>query len=222
MSADHRRPLFAFVLVLVVCVIIMVNGLKGQAVVSALRTGAGHVVEGVELVTTRGDHGHRSRQLMEPPVLEAGATTVVVGQPPQPAAPAAPVAPVAPESSTTSTAPADGHAHAQQPSTSSHPHPAAGDEHGHASGHHGKGAQAQGRGHQSRASQGSAQQVVHGLSQQVEQLLGVHEGAGPSRGPGTDADQALGGGRGRDHGVRGHDRGHHLGQLLGPWWAPHR
>jgi len=217
MSADHRRPLFAFVLVLVVCVIIMVNGLKGQAVVVALRTGAGHVVRGVELVATRGDHGQQSRQLMEPPVLQAGATTVFVAQP------ATPAAPVSPESSTSPTAPAGGHAHAQQPSTPvplAQPHPAAG--HGH--GHHGEVAQDEGRGHRTDASQHSAQQVVHGLTHDVEQLLGVHEDTGPSRGPGAGETRAHGHGRGADHdpGVRGH----HLGQLLGYphglQWARHR
>lgn len=52
MSANHKRPLLAFVLVALACSMIIANGIRTQAVVSAIRAGAQHLVTGVELVVS--------------------------------------------------------------------------------------------------------------------------------------------------------------------------
>lgn len=50
MSANHKRPLLAFVLVALACSMIIANGVRSQAVVTVVRAGAQHLVSGVELV----------------------------------------------------------------------------------------------------------------------------------------------------------------------------
>ena len=50
MSANHKRPLLAFVLVALACSMIIANGLRSQAVVSMVRAGAQHLVAGFDLV----------------------------------------------------------------------------------------------------------------------------------------------------------------------------
>ncbi|HEU4812393.1 MAG TPA: hypothetical protein VFT00_09650 [Nocardioides sp.] len=53
MSANHKRPLLAFVLVALACSLIVANGIRSQAVVvSVVRAGAQQLVAGVELVLT--------------------------------------------------------------------------------------------------------------------------------------------------------------------------
>ena len=186
MSADHKRPLLAFALVLVVFVIIVVDGLRGQAaVMTALRSGAGQVVKGAELVAI-GAHATPSHQMMEPPVLDAAGTSPDGASPAaQPAAQPTPTVPAA-------SAPA---IHGQQPAGPAHPHPGSSATvqhpgHAHQPREHGD------RSHEGRA---SGQQVVQHLTHQLGQLLGQHDGPVPGRGPESRSD------RGRDHAQRGHE-----------------
>ena len=189
MSADHKRPLLAFALVLVVFVIIVVDGLRGQAaVMTALRSGAGQVVKGAELVAIRA-HATPSHQMMEPPVLDAAGTS------PDGASPAAQAAAQPTPTVPAASAPA---VHGQQPAGPAHPHPGFSATVQHP-GHHGHAHQPRehsDRGHEGRA---SGQQVVQHLTHQLGQLLGQHAGPVPGRGPESRSD------RGRGHGQRGHE-----------------
>ncbi|GAA2152328.1 hypothetical protein GCM10009844_35570 [Nocardioides koreensis] len=221
MSANHKRPLLAFAMVLVVCVLIVVDGLRGQAaVVTALRSGAGRVVEGVQLVAIKA-HEPTSRRLMEPPVLDAARASHVAspaGQPApqrlgQPVAqPEEPTQPV----STPASAPA---------SPGKQPH-GPGGPHAHAStvvrhpGHPGHAQQSQEHGDRGPGALSPGQHAVLHLSDQLGQLLDLHEGRGPGRGPESGSDRGRGHGqrshedRGRGHGHehgRGHAWGHHHG-----------
>lgn len=49
MSADHKRPLLAFVLVTIACLLIVVNAARSEALRSALHHGADRVAAGVRL-----------------------------------------------------------------------------------------------------------------------------------------------------------------------------
>jgi len=46
-SVDHKRPLLAFAVVTVACIVIMVNAVRSDAFVSVLRSQASHVVSGL-------------------------------------------------------------------------------------------------------------------------------------------------------------------------------
>jgi hypothetical protein len=55
-SADHKRPLFAFVLLTIACLLIVVTGARSEAVHEVLDSGAHRVVAGVRLAL---DHDRR-------------------------------------------------------------------------------------------------------------------------------------------------------------------
>ena len=55
MSVDHKRPLVAFAVVTVACIVILANAVRSEAFVSALRSEASHVVSGLSLAPA--DHG---------------------------------------------------------------------------------------------------------------------------------------------------------------------
>ncbi len=73
MSADHKRPLYAFVIVAIMCALIIANALRSQAVMGVLQAGVAPVVPGLQL---------HHREPAEPPVLAV----------PEPASPPAPAA----------------------------------------------------------------------------------------------------------------------------------
>ena len=60
MSADHKRPLFAFVVIAVMCVLIIANAIRSEAVVGILQHGGARVVAGVEFISTGTVHDRRS------------------------------------------------------------------------------------------------------------------------------------------------------------------
>lgn len=53
MSVDHKRPLFAFAIVAIACAVIIVNGIRSEAFVAIMRTGASHIVAGMVLEPVR-------------------------------------------------------------------------------------------------------------------------------------------------------------------------
>lgn len=80
MSDNHKRPLFAFVVVAIACGLIIANGVRTEALVGLLRAGAQHVVAGVPFVP---DAPHRTTvparaAAAEPaPVVSPAAPTTV-------------------------------------------------------------------------------------------------------------------------------------------------
>ena len=222
MSADHKRPLFAFVLVMLACVLIIANGLRSEAFVGMLRARADRVVAGVQLVPVplapvRAPH----RQPTEPPVLDGPASTASTA------------------ADTGSGGSAPQHSSAQHASTG-HPStghaapapPQAGPQYGGPQQGHVKQVHVQ-HGQVEHGPVGQAEtathELAHQVSQQVGQLLGQRGHGAQGRGRQAEAHGYQGRGRGHAHG-QGHTRGHHAGLLavhlpgqhLGPRWARHR
>ncbi len=64
MSVDHKRPLLAFAVVTIACVVILVNAVRSEAFVSLLRAETSHVVAGLGLAPA--DHRPAHRLEREP------------------------------------------------------------------------------------------------------------------------------------------------------------
>lgn len=54
-GVDHKRPLFAFIVVAVVCGLVFVDALRSQALIAVVRTGVATVVTGAAFVVDRRD-----------------------------------------------------------------------------------------------------------------------------------------------------------------------
>ena len=81
MSADHKRPLLAFVLVALVCSMIIANGVRTQAdVVSVVRASAQHLVAGVEFVVTDAPRERAPISDSEPELTPVGPVEVAAQQ----------------------------------------------------------------------------------------------------------------------------------------------
>lgn len=80
MSDNHKRPLLAFVLVALACSLIIANGVRTQAVVSAVHTGAQHLVAGVELVLTDEAHKPARASRTAPELTPVGPVEVAAQQ----------------------------------------------------------------------------------------------------------------------------------------------
>ena len=59
MSLEHKRPLFAFAVVVIACVVILANAIRSEALVSFLRSGASHVAAGLPFGETAHEPGRR-------------------------------------------------------------------------------------------------------------------------------------------------------------------
>ncbi len=68
MSAEHKRPLLAFAIVAIACMLILANAVRSQAVRSYLRDGAHRVAAGVELAL---DHPSLPQPVVAPPAAAA-------------------------------------------------------------------------------------------------------------------------------------------------------
>ncbi|MFC4786889.1 hypothetical protein ACT8ZV_20605 [Nocardioides sp. MAHUQ-72] len=212
MSADHKRPLLAFVIVALLCALIIADSIRSQAVVGYLRAGAVRVVQGVELAPLpTGHHFVRTPAASapvaaEPPsALATTATPIVPGPLPSASAPgsqpgAQPGHGAAPQAPGHAAAVGAGH----QPG-----HPAAGAAPGHSSpghtapghadlGHSAPGQQA-GPGHAPAATDTPAQHATHESSHLIGSLFGEpnsatdvvdapgaegHHGPAPDQAPG--------------------------------------
>ena len=77
MSVDHKRPLLAFAVVTIACVVILVNAVRSEAFVSLLRAETSHVVAGLGLAPADHRPGHRlgrepeAARLVDVPVVVA-------------------------------------------------------------------------------------------------------------------------------------------------------
>ena len=104
MSADHKRPLYAFVIVAVLCALIIGNQLRSEAadIRKAIEAGAARVIPGMAL--------HHVQQVhpTEPPLLQS--TEPAAPRTTEAAAPTAPPAPAAMPSSPEPVSGATGHA----------------------------------------------------------------------------------------------------------------
>lgn len=191
MSANHKRPLFAFVLLALACSMIMANGIRSQAVVSVVRAGAQHLVAGVELFVTDAS-AEPAPSDSEPELTPVGPVEVAAQQ-------VFGVGHSEPEAGhlTTrglqATAP---HTHSRSPSPGTqHGHPAVDRAHGHA--------------HEN----GKGQVKSHGIKRGVDHTW-IH-GKGHGMKPGIDRTRIHGKGHGmklgidrtRSHG-KSHARGH--------------
>ena len=84
MSADHKRPLFAFVVIAVMCVLIIANAIRSEAVVGILQHGGWRVVAGVEFISigTVHDRGRQRPEADPPfPVTTRAATPAAAAAP---------------------------------------------------------------------------------------------------------------------------------------------
>ncbi|NYD42572.1 hypothetical protein [Nocardioides panaciterrulae] len=127
MSADHKRPLYAFVLVAIICALIIANALRSQAVVGVLQADVARVLPGVEL---------QHRVPAEPPLLAVPAPAPPAPASPAPAASSASSSSAAGSSATggspaaPASAPALHGQHGQQPGhIAHHPDPGASTSH---------------------------------------------------------------------------------------------
>lgn len=85
MSVDHKRPLLAFAVVTVACIVILANAVRSEAFVSVLRSEASHVVSGLGLAPADHRPGHRLDGTPQAAVVDAPEVTA----PARRAAPAA-------------------------------------------------------------------------------------------------------------------------------------
>ncbi len=76
MSVDHKRPLFAFVIVAIACAVIVANGIRSEAFVAMMRIGASHIVAGIVLEPARDQPQRPSPTAASEPVHEGRAAAV--------------------------------------------------------------------------------------------------------------------------------------------------
>lgn len=75
MSVDHKRPLFAFVIVAIACAVIIANGIRSEAFVAMMRTGASHIVAGMVLEPARHRPQHTTAAAPGPTHVDRSSAT---------------------------------------------------------------------------------------------------------------------------------------------------
>jgi hypothetical protein len=212
MSADHKRPLYAFVIVAIMCALIIANALRSQAVMGVLQAGAAQVVHGTELHPQ--DAHRQPGRPVEAPVLTVPApvapTATTERTPALAPAPASTAPSVAPGHASHPHHPVAGHSAPGVPGASPGHHPGEADEEKQGHGLHptpGLGPVAHALDHEVK--DGLAHAIAHGVRQEIPRGLGhvVHSvisGALPPSthhtGPAAHGPRGLLGPLGRGHG----------------------